>query len=94
MSHSDRVNWKQFFADSIIGDSFIADAKTKASAMASAKRYGIKLKTKKTENCRYLCTIVDALDERQQILSAFSSLPVEQLRAIFLAANQAGIIKT
>jgi hypothetical protein len=92
MSHSDRANWKEFFADSIVGDSFITDAKTKASAMASAKRYGIKLKTKKTENCRYLCTIVDALDERQQILSAFSSLPLDQLRAIYKAANQAKII--
>jgi hypothetical protein len=92
MSHSDRVNWKQFFADSIIGDSFIADAPAKASAVASAKRYGIKLKTKKTDNCRYLCTIVDTLDERQQILSAFSSLPLDQLRAIYKAANQAKII--
>jgi hypothetical protein len=92
MTHSDRVNWKEFFADSIVGDSFIADALAKASAMASAKRYGIKLKTKKTDNCRYLCTIVDTLDERQQILSAFSSLPLDQLRAIYKAANQAKII--
>jgi len=76
VSHSDRVNWKDFFADSVIGDSFIADAPAKASAMASAKRYGIKLKTKKTENCRYLCTIVDTLDERQEILSTFASLLV------------------
>jgi hypothetical protein len=91
-AYSDRVNWKEFFADSIVGDSFIADAPTKASAMASAKRYGIKLKTKKTDNCRYLCTIVDTLDERQQILSAFSSLPLDQLRAIYKAANQAKII--
>jgi hypothetical protein len=93
MSHFDRVNWKEFFADSIVGDSFIADAPAKASAMASAKRYGIKLKTKKTDNCRYLCTIVDTLDERQQILSAFSSLPLDQLRAIYKAANQAKLIK-
>jgi hypothetical protein len=91
-AHSDRVNWKEFFADSIVGDSFIADAPAKASAMASAKRYGIKLKTKKTDNCRYLCTIVDTLDQRQQILSAFSSLPLDQLRAIYKAANQAKII--
>lgn len=92
-AHSDRVNWKEFFADSIVGDSFIADAPAKASAMASAKRYGIKLKTKKLDNCRYLCTIVDTLDERQQILSAFSSLPLDQLRAIYKAANQAKLIK-
>ena len=92
-AHSDRVNWKEFFSDSIVGDSFIADAPAKASAMASAKRYGIKLKTKKTDNCRYLCTIVDTLDERQQILSAFSSLPLDQLRAIYKAANQAKLIK-
>lgn len=94
MSHSDRVNWKEFFSDSIVGDSFIADAPAKASAVASAKRYGIKLKTKKTDNCRYLCTIVDTLDERQQILSAFSSLPLDQLQAIYKAANQFGLIKT
>ncbi len=92
MSLSNRVNWKEFFSDSCIGDSFIADAPAKASAMASAKRYGIKLKTKKMENCRYFCTIIDTLDERQEILSAFSSLPLDQLRAIYKAANQAKIL--
>jgi hypothetical protein len=91
-AHSDRINWKEFFADSIAGDSFIADAPEKASAVASAKRYGIKLKTKKTDNCRYLCIIVDTLNERQRILSTFASLPLDQLRAIYKAANQAKII--
>ena len=90
--HSDRVNWKEFFADSIVGDSFIADAPAKASAMASAKRYGIKLKTKKLDNCRYLCKIIDTIDERQKILSVFASLPLNKLQAIYNAANQAKIL--
>ena len=92
MSHSDRVNWREFFADSIIGDSFIADAQAKASAVASAKRYGIKLQCKKIENCRYLCKIVEAIDERQRILAEFASLPLQKLQAIYKAANQAKIL--
>lgn len=93
MSHSDRVNWRNFFADSLIGDSFIADTPTKGSAVASAKRYGIKLRCRKIEDGRFLCTIIEAIDERQKILSEFAALPVEKLKAIYKAANQAKIIK-
>lgn len=91
--HSDRVNWKEFFADSLLGDSFIADAPAKASAVASAGRYGVKLKCRKMQDGRFLCQIIDAIDERQKILSVFASLPLDQLRAIHKAANQAKIIK-
>jgi hypothetical protein len=91
-AHSDRVNWKEFFADSIVGDSFIADAPAKASAVASAKRYGIKLRCRKRTQGNFLCQIVDAIDERQKILSTFASLPLHRLQAIYKAANQAKII--
>lgn len=92
MSHSDRVNWKEFFADSIVGDSFIADAPAKASAMASAKRHGVKLRCRKRTQGDFLCRIIDTIDERQRILSAFASLPLDKLKAIYKAANQAKII--
>lgn len=91
-SLSDRVNWKEFFADSVIGDSFIADAPAKASAMASAKRHGIKLRCRKTQDGRFICTIIEIVDERQKILSTFASLPLDKLKAIYKAANQAKII--
>jgi hypothetical protein len=91
-SHSDRVDWKGFFTDSIIGDSFIADAPAKASAVASAKRYGVKLRCRKRTQGDFLCQIIDAIDERQRILSAFASLPLDKLKAIYKAANQAKII--
>ena len=90
--HSDRIDWKGFFADSIIGDSFIADAPAKASAVASAKRYGVKLRCRKRTQGDFLCQIIDAVDERQRILSAFASLPLDKLKAIYKAANQAKII--
>ena len=92
MSHSNRANWRDYFADSVIGDSFIADAPAKASAMASAKRYGIKLRCRKLPDGRYICKITEAIDERQEILSAFALLKTDQLKAIFKAANQAKII--
>jgi hypothetical protein len=92
-AHSERVNWKGFFADSVVGDSFIADAGAKASAMASAKRYGIKLRCRKSEDGRFICKIIEAIDERQRMLSEFSSLPISKLQAIYKAANQAGLIK-
>lgn len=91
-SHSDRIDWKGFFADSVIGDSFIADAPAKASAVASAKRYGVKLRCRKRAQGDFLCQIIDAIDERQKILSAFASLPLDKLKAIYKAANQAKII--
>ena len=92
MSHSDRVNWKEFFADSLLGDSFIADAPAKASAVASAKRHGIKLRCRKIPDGRFICKIVEIVDERQKILSTFASIPLNQLQAIYKAANQANIL--
>jgi hypothetical protein len=86
------MNWRNFFADSVIGDSFIADAPAKASAVASAKRYGVKLRCRKRTQGDFLCQIIDAIDERQRILSAFASLPLDKLKAIYKAANQAKII--
>jgi hypothetical protein len=91
-AHSDRVNWKEFFADSLLGDSFIADAPAKASAVASAKRHGIKLRCRKTSDGRFICKIIEIVDERQKILSTFASLPINQLQAIYKAANQAKIL--
>jgi len=91
-AHSDRVNWKDFFADSLLGDSFIADAPAKASAVASAKRHGIKLRCRKITDGRFICKIVEIVDERQKILSTFASLPLNQLQAIYKAANQANIL--
>lgn len=91
-AHSDRVNWKEFFADSLLGDSFIADAPAKASAVASAKRHGIKLRCRKTSDGRFICKIIEIVDERQKILSTFASLPIHQLQAIYKAANQAKIL--
>jgi hypothetical protein len=93
MSHSDRVDWRKFFADSLVGDSFIADKPARASAASSAKRHGVKLKCRKLHDGRYLCKIVEAIDERQRILAELALLPVDKLRAIYKAANQAKIIK-
>lgn len=94
MSHSERVNWREFFADSLIGDSFIADAQAKASAVASAKRYGIKLRCRKNDDGKYICRIIEATSERQRILAGFAALPIENLKALYKAANQFGLIKT
>lgn len=91
-SLSDRVNWKEFFADSKAGDWFIADASRKASASASAKRYGIKLQCRKLAENKYACKINQAIDLRQSILATFASLPLNKLQAIYKAANQAKII--
>lgn len=91
-AHSNRVNWRSFFSDSLIGDSFIADAPSKASAVSSAKRYGIKLQCRRMEDGRFLCKIIEAIDERQRILAEFASLPINKLKAIHKAANQAKII--
>jgi hypothetical protein len=93
---SKRVNWRQFFSKLVRGDSFTLGESASKSARASADKYGIRLHITKATPEKYRCTVIDTdrrLDEKEVILSVFKSLPVEQLRAIFLAANQAGIIK-
>tara|TARA_R110000868_G_scaffold2666_7_gene18848 strand:- start:487 stop:810 length:324 start_codon:yes stop_codon:yes gene_type:complete len=88
---NDRNDWREFFATFIVGESFIADRRNKASAMASAKRHGVRLKARMLPNGNFSCTILASDYGRQAIMDAFNSLPIERLRALHKAATQSGM---
>jgi hypothetical protein len=89
---SARNDWREFFATFIVGESFTADSRNKASAMASAKRHGIRLKARKLPDGRFACTILASDYGRQSIMEAFAALPIERLRALHKAATQSGML--
>lgn len=92
-SRSDRNDWMEFFATFIVGESFTADARNKASAVASAKRHGVRLKARKLPDGKYICTILESDHGRHLIMEKLSALPINKLKAIYKAANQLGIFK-
>jgi hypothetical protein len=95
MSHSDRTNWKQFFANLVRGDSFHLDKMAAQSARTSAGKYGIRLLIQKEAHDWYKCTILDTdcrLSDKETIIRHFRSLPIKDLKAIYKAATQAGLI--
>jgi hypothetical protein len=95
MAHSERTDWRKFFADLVRGDVFFLTKKASQSARTMAGKYGIRLLIQKEAFDWYKCTILETdrrLSERETILATFRNLPFKKLKAIYNAANQANIL--